>query len=228
MGDIHRLAGGRVAAGEGIVRLHGQGLGVEGDQFILVLDIDEDGAGAVSGGRFRLAAQRHAAHRLARRHVNGGGIAAAAVEGEDAVGGLVIHDAVGILSGARLTQLLEALGVEDRNLAGAAFADIGLAADESGAVNARQAGDVVQHLAGIDIHHHQMAAAGDPEIAGGRIHVEIVEAAIAAQRDALDDVITGTGGQGRQGGGAEQRAKNGTLHGFLRYLLGQCSYAPWG
>ena len=188
------------------MRFHRQCLGIEGDQFILVFNIDENGPRAVGRGRLRLAAQRHGAGHAARGRVNRGGIVAAAVEREDALGEGIVEDTVGPRADRDLRELLEALAVDHGDLVGTAFADIGLAADEGGAVNARQVGDVGQHFAGIGIHHHHMIAAGDIEIACCRISVQVIEPAIAAQRYGFEHMVAGRSSRG----GCRKQGRAGT------------------
>src|SRR5712692_4042124 len=88
-----------------------------------VLDVDEDAALAIGDGEFRFASECKRAGDGAVSGIDGGGVLAASVHSEDALGGSVIDDSVGIGAGVYGANGLEGLEIEDRGGVSAAIAD---------------------------------------------------------------------------------------------------------
>ena len=165
---------------------------------ILVVHIDR--ALAVSDGKFGLATQINRAGHGAIRGVNRRGILAAAVEGEDALGDGIVNDGVGIRICFNGADGLQRFEVEDGYIVRTAVA--GEAATEVGsdrdAMDALGVGDVANNGVGIRIENDDVRAARDVDAAGVTIHEDVVPAAVAADRDSLDDMIAA--GAGRRSG----------------------------
>src|SRR5467141_877671 len=169
---------------------------------VLVVHIDR--ALAVSDGEFGPAAQSYRADNRAIRGVDRGGVFAAAVEGEDALADGIVDDGVGIrvcFDGAEGLQRLE---IEDGYIvrtavAGEAAAEIGSDGDSMDALGV---GDVANNGVGVRIENDDVRAARDVDAAGVTINENVIPAAVAADRDGLDDVIAA--GAGRRSGGARE------------------------
>src|SRR6267378_3939700 len=122
-------------------------------KFGRILVVDIDGALAVSDGELRFATQIYCADDSAVSGVDGGGVLAAAVEGEDALGDGFVEDGVGIrvcLDGAEGLQGLE---VEDGHVvrtavAGEAAAEVRSNGDSMDALGA---GDVADNGVSVRI-----------------------------------------------------------------------------
>src|ERR1700740_2838024 len=160
-----------------------------------VLVVDVNGAFAVSSSEFGFAIQGDGADHGAIGGVDGGGILAAAIEGEDALADGVIKDGVGIAVGLNGANGLESFEVEDRDSIGAAVAGEAAAAVGSvgDAVSALCVGDVADDGVAVCIENHRVSAAGDVDAASVAIHVDVVPTALATHGDGLADVIAGAG-----------------------------------
>src|SRR2546423_575640 len=110
--------GGEGAAGVCLFRA-----GIDGDEFGFVFDIDEDGAFAVGDGEFGAAAEVYGADDAAGLGVNDGGTVGIAVHDEDAFGGGIVKDGVGVLIGFGFAGDLEGLQIENDDFALAAVGD---------------------------------------------------------------------------------------------------------
>ncbi len=143
---------------------------------------------------FGLAIERDRADYGAIRGVDGGGVFAAAVEGEDALGDGIVEDGVGIAVCLYRADRLQRLEVENRDVVAAAVA--GETAAEVGsdgnAVNPFGVRDVANDGVGVRIENHDVRAARDVNAAGVTIHVDVIPTALAADRDGFDDVIART------------------------------------
>ena len=80
------------------LRFHFQLVGIDHGQFALVFDIDEDLALGVAGRELGLAVELDRAEHFAAGGIDGGGVLAASVEGEDALGRRIVENRVGILA----------------------------------------------------------------------------------------------------------------------------------
>src|SRR5580704_6366907 len=180
----------------------GQFLRVELDQLRGVFVVDEDAALAVGCGEFRLATQGQRANDRAIGGVDGGGVFAAAVEGEDAFGYGIVGDRVGIGVGLYRANGFHRLEIEDGRGVGAAAADE--TASEVGgyrdAVDAGRVRDVAFNRVSVRVHDHDVSAVRDVDAAGVAVHRHVVPAVVAGDGDRFDDVITG-GSRGRCRGG---------------------------
>src|SRR6267154_3904621 len=87
-----------------------------------VFVVDPDGTLAVGDGEFRFAAEGNGADDRAVCGVDSGGVFAAAVEAEDALGGGIVNDGVGIGVGFRGADDFQCLYIEDGHGVGATVA----------------------------------------------------------------------------------------------------------
>src|SRR4029077_5621243 len=161
---IHGQSAGFRARRERPLGFHFQLGGIDGCQFALVFDVDEDFALGVAGGELRLAVELNGAQHFAGGGVDGGRVAAASVESEDALGGRIVENGVGIFADLHfLADGLQRVDVEDRDgafatVAGEAASEVGRQSD---AVDARSVGDVANILAGVEIKNDDVGAARD-------------------------------------------------------------------
>ncbi len=176
---------------------------VDAGHFMGVFDVHEDRALPVGGGKLGLAGQRDVADHGVFHGIDGGGVLAASVKGEDPFAGFVVEDRVGILRAFQFDAcgFLERLKIEDRDgvlasVAGEALAQVLRQRDT---VDARRVGDVTHHRALVGIDHHHVCAARDEQPLARGIEGQIVPAAVAAQRELLFDVELrlGRGGSGK-------------------------------
>src|SRR5260370_7264135 len=105
-----------------------------------------DGAFAIGGGKFRLAAQIDRAEHSAVRSVDGGGIFASAVKGKDALGDGLVEDGVWIGVGFNGAKELQCFKVEDGDIvrsavAGESAAEVGGNGDAVDALGIRAVTD---------------------------------------------------------------------------------------
>ncbi len=124
--------------------------GIDRDQFALVFDVDEDFSLGVAGGELGLAVEFNRAENGAIGRIDGGGILAASVEGEDALGGGIVEDGVGIFASFYFAaDSSESLDVEncDRSFAAVADETASELGSEGDTVNARSVRDVADALA---------------------------------------------------------------------------------
>src|SRR6267154_2831048 len=157
-----------------------------------ILVVHVDGALAVSDGKFGLATQINRAGYGAIRGVDRGGVFAAAVEGEDALGDGIVNDGVGIricFNGADGFQHFE---VKDGYIVRTAVAveaatEVG---SDSDAMDTLGVGDVADDGVGVRIENHRVSAARDVNTAGVAVYIDVVPTTLAADRDSLDNVIT--------------------------------------
>src|SRR6267142_1783507 len=191
-----------------------------------------DGAFAIGSGEFGLAAQVDVAEYGTVGGVDGGGVFAAAVEGEDALGDGVVKNGVGIAVGLDVaTDGLQRFQVKDGDIVRAAIA--GEAAAEVGsdgdAVDALGVGNVADNGVGVRIENHSVSAPRDVNATSVTVHIDVIPTTIAAHGNSFDDVIAGAGrsrcgrmrkaynrkgdGNGKQTENAEQRET--FIHDFL-------------
>ena len=161
--------------------------------FAFVFDVDVHVARAVGGGEFGLAVERDGSRDGSGGGVNGGGVFAAAVHGEDALGSGIVNDGVGIRAGLRAADDLQRLQIEDGDGAGASVG--GEAAAEFGserdAVDALGVGDFADNFAGVHVEDDDFCRARNKQAARGRIEVQVIPEAFAAERDFLQQMIAG-------------------------------------
>src|SRR2546423_2405965 len=191
-----------------------ESLGVDGDEVGSVLAIDEDGALAVGHGEFRLVVEGNGAYDGAVGGIDGGGVLAASIEGENAFGGRIINNGVGICVGFHGTQRLEGFEIEDYRGVRAAGTDEAAAqvGDDGDAVDTLRVGDIALDGVGVGVHDDDVRAVGDVDAAGVGIDEDVVPAFIAGNRDSLDEVIPGSargGGDGGHGRGEANKTENG-------------------
>src|SRR6266852_2013522 len=129
-GDVHGEAGRRFARRERPVVEFLEALRIEMMELGGILVVHIESALTVGDSEFRLAAKSNGADHRAIRGVDGSGVFAATVEGEDALADGVIKDGVGIGVGLDRADGLESFEVEDSDRVGAAVA--GEAAAEGG------------------------------------------------------------------------------------------------
>ncbi len=109
-----------------------------------VFVVDPHGTLAVGDGEFRFAAEGNGPDDRAVRGVDSGGVLAATVEAEDALGGGIVNDGVGIGVGFRVTDDFQCFQIEDGHgvgatVAGEAAAEVGSDGDT---VDPRSVGNV--------------------------------------------------------------------------------------
>src|SRR6266850_698026 len=177
----------------------GDFLRVDLDELGGVLVVHEDAAIAIRDGEFRFAAESERAGDGAIGGVDGSGVLAAAIEGEDALTDGVVDNSVGI--GVRLSCAdgLQRLEVEDgyivrTAIAGEAAAEIGSDGD---AMNALGVWDAADDFVRIRVQHNDLGSVRDVDAASVAVHVDVVPAAFAADGNGLNHFITGrAGGRG--------------------------------
>src|SRR5216684_3901871 len=182
-----------------------------------VFVIDPEGALAVRDREFGFTAEGNGTDDGAVRGVDGGGIFAAAVESEDALGGGVVDDGVGISVGFYGADGFQSFEIEDGDSVGAAVAGEAAAEvrSDGDAVHALRVGNVAFDGVGVGVHDHGVRAVRDVDAAGVAVDVDIVPAFIAGDGNGLDDVIAGGAGPGGGVGKGRGAEKNG----------GECSEA---
>ena len=103
-----------------------------------------------------------------------------------------VADGIGILAAdGGLASLLQRLQIEDGHGVGLPVGDETLAhvAGHGDAVHAVQLGDLSHHLAGLEIHHFDNAAMRSVDALRGRVHVEVIPAAGAADLNLVEDFV---------------------------------------
>src|SRR6266446_4205506 len=177
---------------------NGELLRVEVDDLRGVLNVDEDAALAVGDGEFWLAAESECDGDGAVSGADGGGVLAASVQGEDALGNRVVDDGVGIGAGGDGAEGLERLEVENGDVVGAAVADVAAAeiGNDSDAVDALGVRNIALDRVGICIHDDDMRGVRDVDAACISVNRDVIPALVAGNRKSLYEVIAGgTGGQ---------------------------------
>src|SRR6266849_3118247 len=161
-----------------------------------VFVIDPEGAFAVRDREFGFTAEGNGTDDGAVGGVDGGGIFAAAVEGEDALGGGVVDDGVGIGVGFYGADGFQSFEIEDGNGVGAAVA--GEAAAEVGsdgdAVHTLRVGNVAFDGVGVGVHDYGVRGVGDVHASRVAVDVDVVPAFVAGNGYGFDDVIAGGAG----------------------------------
>src|SRR5882724_2435491 len=136
----------------------GELLRIELHELGSVLDVDVDAALAVGDSKFGLTAERKRADDSTVSGVDGGGVLAAAVEREDALGAGVVDDGVGIGTGVYGADGLESFQIEDGRVVGTAVA--GEAAAEVGrdgdAVRTLCVWDAADDSEGVRVQHNDL------------------------------------------------------------------------
>ncbi len=120
IGNVDGEAGRRFARRERPVVEFLEALRVNVIQVGSILVVDIDAALAVSSGEFGLAIERDRASYRAISGVDGGGVLAAAVEGEDTLGDGFIEDGIGIGVGLDRADGFESFEIENSDGVGAA------------------------------------------------------------------------------------------------------------
>src|SRR6266852_6509256 len=161
-----------------------------------VFVIDPEGAFAVRDREFGFTAEGNGTDDGAVGGVDGGGIFAAAVEGEDALGGGVVDDGVGIGVGFYGADGFQSFEIEDGDGVGAAIAGEAAAEvrSDGDAVHALRVGNVAFDSVGISVHDHSVRGVGNVDAARVAVDVDIVPAFIAGDGNGFDDVIAGGAG----------------------------------
>src|SRR5260370_23090488 len=163
--------------------------GIEMMKFGGVFVVHIDGAFAIGGGKFRLAAQIDRAEHSAVRSVDGGGIFASAVKGKDALGDGLVEDGVWIGVGFNGAKELQCFKVEDGDIvrsavAGESAAEVGGNGDAVDALGIR---DVTDDGVAVRIENDFMSAARDVHAAGLTFHVHLIPATIATNGNGFSD-----------------------------------------
>src|SRR6185312_11310756 len=112
MGGIDGDAGGVLAGGERPAVENLQRMRINVEQLALVLEHVEDVAAAVTGGKLGTAAEVNGAGRDPGGGIDRDRLVGVAAEGENAVGGRVIDDAVHVLGGGNLLDRLQGVDVK--------------------------------------------------------------------------------------------------------------------
>src|SRR6266436_996038 len=204
-------------------------LRIENDHVRGLFGVDEHSALAIGDREFGLIAQGNRADDRAVRGVDYGGVLAAAIEGEDAFGGGIIDDGIGVSAGLGRAERLESLCVEDRDGVASAVADETAAeiGSNGDAMHAWRIGDVAFNGVGVGVHDDNVRGVRDVDAAGVAIDIDVVPALIARNGNSFDYVIAGGAGLGgslgkyrggKKSGGEEcSEANEGEVlaHGFL-------------
>src|SRR6266852_598569 len=183
-------------------------LRVDLDELGGVLVVHEDAAFAIGDGEFRFAAESERAGDGAVGGVDGSGVLAAAIEGEDALADGVVDDGVGIGIRFNCADGLQRLDVEDGYIVrtavtGEAAAEVG---GDGDAVNALRVWDAANDFVRIRVQHNNLGGVRHVDATGVAVHIDVVPAAFAADGNGFDHFITGRAGGG---GGGEQKCASG-------------------
>lgn len=205
--DVDGESGGRSGRGERPAGFNFQRVGVDGDEFGFVFDVDEDGAFAVGDGEFGAAAEVDGADDGAGLGVNHSGAVGIAVHDEDALGEWVVEDGVGVLVGFGFAGDFEGLQIEDNYFALAAIGDEAFAEfdGDGNAVILLEAGDVADGFTGVGVEDDDFGAVRDVDAAGGGIDADVVEIFASAARSGakgvfFELVVARSSGQGERNG----------------------------
>src|ERR1019366_2839909 len=190
--DVDGQAGWAFTRGKRGAARHDRLGGVDLHNLAGIFDIDVEFAGAVHHAILRLLTDREGGYDLIVPGVDGGGVVAPAIHGEDALRLGLVADGIGILAAdGGLAGLFQRLEIEDGHGAGLPVGDEALAdvAGHGDAVYAVQLGDLSDHLAGLDIHDFHDATVRGEDTLRYRVHGEVIPAAGAAYFDFVEDLI---------------------------------------
>jgi hypothetical protein len=98
MQTVDGEAGRFFATGQRPLRCDGESTCIDGREAVAILQVDEHASGAVVHREFRFGIQRDGAHHLVLRGIDGGDVAAAAVEREHALRRRLVQDCVRIVA----------------------------------------------------------------------------------------------------------------------------------
>src|ERR1700690_3722237 len=134
-------------------------LRIEFHQLGFVFDVYEDASLAVRDCEFRLASQRKRARDGTAGGVDGGGILARTIHGEDALGGGIVTDSVGVCSYLDGAEGLESFQIEGgygvrAPVTGETAADV---RGNSNAMHALGIGDLASHGTTVGVEYHDPA-----------------------------------------------------------------------
>src|SRR6266849_2820760 len=163
-----------------------------------VFVIDPEGAFAVRDREFGFTAEGNGTDDGAVGGVDGGGIFTAAIEGEDALGGGVVNDGVGIGVGFYGADGFQSFEIEDGDGVGAAIAGEAAAEvrSDGDAVHALRVGNVAFDGVGVGVHDYGVRGVGDVHASRVAVDVDVVPAFVAGNGDGFDDVVAGGAGLG--------------------------------
>src|SRR5208283_1410853 len=193
---IHGQARRTFARPEGPAMEQLDGLRVNLDKFRSVFNIHEDFSCAIRGGKFGAARKLQRAGNGAIGGVDGGGVFAAAVQSEDALGHAIVNDGIWILSCVHRTQRFQRFQVENGDrvraaVTGEAFAEVGRDRD---AVDPLGVLDFTDGSEGIRVEHDDFGAMRNINTACGAIHGDVVPKPITGHGNAFDDLVAGRAG----------------------------------
>src|SRR4029077_12999764 len=150
------------------------------------LVVHEDLALAITGRALGTRIlERHRGDDRAARGIDGhaGTCRPAVLREDDAIGEIVVHDAVEPTGGDRdLLDYGEAPEIEHgySRVAGAGDEAVPRLGRQGDAVIARRVRDIAEHLAGRAVDHHHVRAAGNEHPSGAQLCRQVIGAAVAA------------------------------------------------
>src|ERR1017187_7106419 len=152
-------------------------MGINGNQLVLVFQVDVDISSAVSDGEFRSPAQLDGPQHGATLGIDHGGGVGVSLLAKYPLRGRVVNYGVGVVVGLRLTDHLEGLQLENN------YFSLGTVGDESPAQLARdghsmilfQARDVADQAAIIGVDDFNLRATRQVNAPRRRVHRNIVE-----------------------------------------------------
>jgi hypothetical protein len=162
-------------------------------EYFFVFDVQVDLALAVGGRALRLARHRDRARHGSGLGVDGGDVLRSSVEREYAAGDRVVLDRIGVFARRHLAGRLEGLQVEHRDVVAATVADEPAVQrrDDRDAVDAGRVGNIAHDFARVQIGDDHMGIVGDVQTPGAAVDGHVVPAALAADLDFAEDVISG-------------------------------------
>ena len=207
--DVHGETRRRLARSKRPAMRFGEFLRVELNELVCVFDVDEDAALAIGLGELGFAAESESSGDCAVGTIDRGGVLAAAVEGEDALGDGVVDDGIGIGVSFYGAERCQGFHVEDHCEVGATGADKAAAEvwRERDAVDALGVGDVAFDGVGVGVHDDDVGAVRNVDAAGGGVDVEIIPAFVTGDGDGLDYVIAGGAWSWSGGAGEKNHAQ---------------------
>src|ERR1700730_15952217 len=179
-------------------------LRVDLDELGSILVVHEDVAFAVGDGEFGFAAKSERASHGAIGRIDGCGVLAPTIEGENALADGIVDDGIRIDVGLNRTDGLQRFQVEDGYIVRTAVA--GEAATEFGsdgdAMNALGVCDIANDFERIRVQHDNLGSVRDVDAASVAVYIDVIPAAFTADGNSIDPFVSR---RAWGGGGSEQK-----------------------